>query len=511
MDNNEKAQRETELNDNKTDMLKVLGIDKNTSFEDVINKVMHHNQRRLPEQEILYAFLDNETSRPKIINNVKLKWFKNAHIRACMKILFNAYNTTGIIHSHQVHSDLYTHLTNIRFDDCIGEYWQGSIGTIKQRYYDNELEIMFSESHSLYHNNDINTEQKLSIVNNMFSSLQFEIDNEQEKKQTQKLDDTLQYIKDCQSGDIQFTQWGIDGLDDIAKLRTNSLWFIGALPGTGKTSLAISAIINQCRAGKHVFLWCGEMTEEQILLKFISQISNVDLMRMEEENTLHTHELQSIMQAVQEMMTFKLTTRCGKPMNINQILAVAKAVHADDPLDCAWLDYYSDIQPVPEMIQQTKQEHLGYVSTKLKEFKMEIGIPTILLAQLKRESQDRYLRKTDLAESSSAEQCADGVICLDRPKKGRDVNERNYWINNREIKLSELYDNCALVIAKNRFGAETTIVNKFYGNTMSFGECIFSDYKPQANIEHPFANSTIDEDDVKTVANTLTERRDIHG
>ena len=46
---------------------------------------------------------------------------------------------------------------------------------------------------------------------------------------------------------------------------------------------------------------------------------------------------------------------------------------------------------------------------------------------------------------------------------------------------------------------------------MSFGECIFSDYKPQANIEHPFANSTIDEDDVKTVTNTLTERRDIHG
>ncbi len=496
----------------KLDANKLVDFTKNSSGNvHIIDLILQHQQVPKPEEEILLAFLLNPEYRAQISSKIKLKWFLGSDTSACMRILIKAYNNGLALDSHDIHGQLSIHIRDLSFQDCIGEFWKGAIETLQSRYYKEQLRIHYLESQKIYSNPHYDTNKKLSLISAGFNGIQFEIDNEQEKKQTQKLDDTLQYIKDCQSGDIQFTQWGIDGLDDIAKLRTNSLWFIGALPGTGKTSLAISAIINQCRAGKHVFLWCGEMTEEQILLKFISQISNVDLMRMEEENTLHTHELQSIMQAVQEMMTFKLTTRCGKPMNINQILAVAKAVHADDPLDCAWLDYYSDIQPVPEMIQQTKQEHLGYVSTKLKEFKMEIGIPTILLAQLKRESQDRYLRKTDLAESSSAEQCADGVICLDRPKKGRDVNERNYWINNREIKLSELYDNCALVIAKNRFGAETTIVNKFYGNTMSFGECIFSDYKPQANIEHPFANSTIDEDDVKTVANTLTERRDIHG
>jgi len=213
------------------------------------------------------------------------------------------------------------------------------------------------------------------------------------------------------------------------------------------------------------------MTEEQIYMRFISQLTGfpLDILEAKKEDCKVPKDMErAISKAVTEMMAWDFHTLCGEDMTIKEIGSEIRTLHSIEPLDCIWLDYYSDILPRAELSQVPRHEQMADINRDVKSLKKELPVPIVLLAQLKREAVDRYPRKTDLAESSSCEKIADGILLLDRPKKGRDVNERNYWINNRTIPLEELYDKCAIVIGKNRFGPEMVSVYGFNGPLMRF-------------------------------------------
>lgn len=298
------------------------------------------------------------------------------------------------------------------------------------------------------------------------------INKDQFDTRIQIVEDTLNYIESCQKGKETFLTWGITGLDNYIKLRPHCCYFVGAYNGVGKTAMAISCAIGQLRQGKSIALWCGEMTAEQIMMRFISQISGISIIKLEEKNALEHNQLQSMMNAVDEIKGFKLFLRCGDDLEMWELNNWIKHLVKFHDLDCVWLDYFTDIVPTTTTNnQQNRYELMGEIARQIKSLKKEIPIPIITLAQLNRNSDDRRPRKTDIAESSITERIADGIILIDRPIQGRDEGDRKYrWKNGLLICKEALFGKVILIVDKNRFGPQSVSYYDFLGETMEFGK-----------------------------------------
>ena len=322
-------------------------------------------------------------------------------------------------------------------------------------------------------------DDQVKIFEESLDSFKLKFDNRIIKQDNDNINDighvALQHLKDCQSGSNTFCTWGIKGLDSYIYLRPHCCYFIGALPGVGKTAFAISCIIGQLREGKNVALWCGEMTATQIYLRFLSQIAGVKVSSMETKKSLTPGEFERVSKAVKEMSKYKKTLhlRCGEDLEMNEISSWIKKIHVHNPLDCVWLDYFTDIQPtIKEGFNGNRYEAMADVARDIKTLKKELDVPIVTLAQLVRSARDRRPFKTDIAESAVTERIADGIILIDRPIEGKDTQKRGYkWgKTNKEAKLSDLFGNVALVIDKNRYGPTSTPIFGFDQEYMKFTE-----------------------------------------
>jgi len=281
-----------------------------------------------------------------------------------------------------------------------------------------------------------------------------------------------QYILDSQAGNIPFCTWGLDGMDDQLKLRPHGCFFVCARPGVGKTALAISCIIEQLTAGKTIALWCGEMTSEQIVMRFISQLAQISLDKLEKENGItDPNEFKRIELAVKMLSTFKLHLRCGEDLEMHELSKWAKQLYKVYDIDCLWLDYFTDIQP--DIRIENRYEGMGDIARQIKSLKKELPIPIVTLAQLKRESNDRRPHKGDIAESSIVERVADGIVLIDREDEWTEDNDRKYkWFNKQPVKIDDMNERklAVFIVDKNRFGAQGLRLYGFDGKHMRYTE-----------------------------------------
>jgi len=446
-------------------MDKLIPLVENTSEPlSMQDKIIQHAQVKKAEHELLYAFITIPDSRPVISGFVFKDWFVDPEVRYCMLQLLTLYRYNQPLDSHEAHQDIFEHIKRIDFNNIVGEFWNGALYTLKEDHNKRILRIVNLENQATFINPKLSTKQKVAKVNSAIMQVHDEIVKSDQPTKQDKLAAVLKYTVDCMEGNLKFCPWGIKGLDNYMKLRKNACYFVGALPGTGKTAFAISGMIAQCKLGKRVFFWCAEMTETQIYLRILTHLTGyaLDILEAEQDDKKVPKDMEiGISNAIATINSWDFHTRCGRAMTFSQIASEIRTLNAIKPVDSAWLDYFGNIQPRPEMAQSQKHEQMSDICKEVEALKLEIETPIILLAQIKRDAVDRYPKKTDLAESTSCEQIADGVILIDRPVKGRDKTERNYWMNNRTVALSEVFGKCVLVVAKNRHGAERDSVYNF--------------------------------------------------
>lgn len=440
-----------------------------TILDNLKDKIAQHGQTIKPDEELLYAFLKMPETRDQIADEVKIDWFENMSVAYCMQILIPIYRGGLSIDSNDAHSQIMTEISYVNFDNVQPEFWQGAIEKLRFNYNDTMLNNAFNKIHQIYTDHNLNTMDKAKEIAKLSSITNDNIERSTKKGRVEKIKDTFEYILKCQKGDHHFIPWGIKGIDNYMKLRPHACYFVGALPATGKTSFAVSCIRKQCESGNRVFFWCGEMTEDQINLRFISQLAHLTLDKLENKGSLSIGELERVMEAVEIMSSWDLEMICGVDMNFNEIASEIRAFHKIKPLNCVWLDYYSDILPQDELANNPRHEQMADVSKDIKSLKKELPVPLVILAQLTRTAFDKRPEKIHLAESSSCERVADGILLLDRPIKGRDTKDREYWINNVSVAKEDVYGKCAIVVGKNRHGAEGVSLYEFEGTFMQFG------------------------------------------
>lgn len=241
---------------------------------------------------------------------------------------------------------------------------------------------------------------------------------------------------------------GLLDVDQVLKgLRAGNFVLVAARPRVGKSVLLVNAAQHVAMTLKRRVLLCSlEMSEEEVTHRLYSSGASVDLSRIREPKDLDERDWARLAKYVRDTEDTPLHIDASANASVAHIRATAKRI-LDEHGDLALIivDYLQLVQPANP--RSSRQEQVSEISRSLKLLGKELGVPVIAACQLNRGPEQRTDKKPqlgDLRESGSLEQDSDQVILLHR----EDAD------NPQSPKAGE----CSVIIAKNRHGAQATVV-----------------------------------------------------
>lgn len=252
-------------------------------------------------------------------------------------------------------------------------------------------------------------------------------------------------------------------LDKITSgLHENELIILATRPGMGKTAFALNLASNiAIDAGKTVALFNMEMGAEQLIMRMISSVGQVDFGKLKSGN-LQNNDWNRIDEAISRLADTKIYIDDTPGMTISEIRAKCRRLSSmKDGLDIIIIDYLQLIQG-SDRYKGNRVQEVTEISRSLKTLAMELKVPVIALSQLSRSvtgngRKDKRPILSDLRESGSIEQDADIVAMLHR---------EDYY--SPELMAEPNISRTELIIAKHRNGPTTTIPLIFKTNTSTF-------------------------------------------
>ncbi len=246
-------------------------------------------------------------------------------------------------------------------------------------------------------------------------------------------------------GELSGLSTGFKDLDTLTfGLHPQEMIVLAARPSMGKTSLAMNiaeavALPKRGRIEAHpVLVFSLEMSADQLAMRMLTCRARVSSERLR-GGFANREEQERLGQAAVELKTAPIWIDDSGQLNIHELRAKARRVHARHKLGLIVLDYLQLVSGTDPKIQREQQ--IAEISRGLKAMAKELHLPVIVLSQLNRESEKerRQPRLSDLRESGSIEQDADLVLLLARPKDAKD-------------DFSVATDHADLIVAKQRNG-----------------------------------------------------------
>ncbi len=247
-----------------------------------------------------------------------------------------------------------------------------------------------------------------------------------------------------QRGKLRGLATGFRKLDNLlAGLQKSDLVILAARPSMGKSSLALDIARNVSIYGKvPVGIFSLEMSEDQVIDRFIAAQANVDLWRLRTgklSDQGEDNDFARIQSALAMLSEAPLFIDDASGTNALQMRAMARRLQSNQNLGLLIIDYLQLMEPInpnTSMVQQVTEN-----SRALKSLAKELNIPVLVLSQLSRAVEQRTPhrpRLSDLRESGSIEQDADVVAFIYR--------EDLYRANPSPENIAEI------IIAKHRNG-----------------------------------------------------------
>lgn len=275
----------------------------------------------------------------------------------------------------------------------------------------------------------------------------------------------------AQEGNITGIRTGFTDLDNLTSgLHGSEFIVIAARPAMGKTAFALNLATNiAINSGKTVALFNLEMSAEQLAMRMISSLGQVEGSKIRSGN-LESKDWDGVNEAISALADAKMYIDDTPGLTASEIRAKCRRLaSSEDGLGIVIIDYLQ-LLTGSSRYAGNRQQEVSEISRLLKTMALELNVPVIALAQLSRAVEIREDKRpimSDLRESGSIEQDADIVGFLYRD----DYYNKKAAIH-PNISLSEL------IIAKHRNGATDTIELLFKRNVSTF-----TDYKKNVNEE----------------------------
>lgn len=245
-----------------------------------------------------------------------------------------------------------------------------------------------------------------------------------------------------------------------AGLHENEFVIIAARPAMGKTAFALNMATHIAMNNKKsVALFNLEMGAEQLALRILSSVGQIEGFKLRTGNLLNT-DWKRLNEATAQLADTNLYIDDTPGITIGEIRAKCRRLASSEKgLGIIIIDYLQLISG-GKNYGVNRQQEVSDISRSLKTLAMELHVPVIALAQLSRGVEAREDKRpimSDLRESGSIEQDADIVSFLYRD---------DYY--NKEARREDDSSISELIIAKHRNGPTATIELLFKKNTSTF-------------------------------------------
>ena len=232
--------------------------------------------------------------------------------------------------------------------------------------------------------------------------------------------DRLDYLHQHR-GEISGIRTGFKDLDTLTSgFQKSDLILIAARPSVGKTSLGLNiaeqAAVNE---GKTVGVFSLEMSKEQLVLRLLSSVANIDSQRLH-NGFLEEMDFTRLAPAMNSLAEAPIFIDDTPSISTMELRTKARRLQAESGLDMIVVDYLQLMQSSLTLKESNRVQEVGEISRGLKALARELQIPVVALSQLSRQPemrQEREPRLSDLRESGELEQSADLVIFLWREKE----------------------------------------------------------------------------------------------
>lgn len=267
------------------------------------------------------------------------------------------------------------------------------------------------------------------------------------------------------AGELVDVKTGLPDLDNIlGGLNGGDIVIVGARPAVGKSTFGMAIALNASRAGKRVLVCSCEMSDVQYAQRIASEMTGISSLDLKKAN-LTEEQWQRVGDALNEMSKLGV----GFTFNSNYVEDLySLCIREKDTkgIDLLVVDYIQ--------IMDTKQRaendniRITKISGRLKQLAMELNIPIVVLAQVKRQ-EGREMRMPTLQElrgSGSLEQDADKVIFLHRVEVPSDPHCRSADALRRFQEWGDQM--IAVDVAKHRDGPVGSFCTRFEPKRMRY-------------------------------------------
>lgn len=272
-------------------------------------------------------------------------------------------------------------------------------------------------------------------------------------------------IEAVANGEVSCVKTGLVDLDRITGgMYKGDFVVVGARPAVGKSTFGMGLALAAARHGKKALVCSCEMSDIQYAQRIASEISGINSMALRtasltEQQWAKLGETLNDMSQLGIGFTFQTT-------HVEDLYSVCAAEKDAHGLDLVIVDYVQ----IMETRERCENENvrISRISSKLKRLAVDLGIPVVALAQVKRQ-EGRVMQMPTLQElkgSGSLEQDADKVIFLHRVEapsdpycKSKDALERWKQLGDQMLAIN---------VAKHRDGAVGWFPVRFQPNRMKY-------------------------------------------
>ncbi|HSH21832.1 MAG TPA: replicative DNA helicase [Candidatus Caenarcaniphilales bacterium] len=232
--------------------------------------------------------------------------------------------------------------------------------------------------------------------------------------------DRLDYLHQ-HKGEISGIRTGFADLDALTSgLQKSDLVILAARPSVGKTSLALNFAEHAAvREGKTVGVFSLEMSKEQLVLRLLSSVANIDSQRLR-TGFLEEMDFTRLAPAMNALAEAPIYIDDTPNISTMELRTKARRLQAESSLDMVVVDYLQLMQSTLNSRDANRVQEVSEITRGLKGLARELQVPVVALSQLSRQAEMRESKEprlSDLRESGSIEQDSDLVMFLWREKE----------------------------------------------------------------------------------------------
>ena len=249
---------------------------------------------------------------------------------------------------------------------------------------------------------------------------------------------------------------GFNLLDDLlGGFQRSDMIVIAARPSVGKSMFALNVAINAATNNNNVAIFSLEMGREQIATRMLSTQGRINMhsLRM---RRLSSSDENRLVDAIGRLSDLSIFIDDSPIQAVAEMRGKARRLQLEYGLDFIVIDYMQLVTTNKGNRDTNRAQEVSEISRQIKAMARDLRVPVIAISQLSRAIEHRQSHRpllSDLRESGSIEQDADGVMFIHREEK---FTTREDWMkNNPGIPYPE--GQAEIIIAKHRNGPTDTI------------------------------------------------------